>query len=121
MAETKKIQMNRYVYFNCEDGRFYLTQRAQEMIYHEKNLICSYSGSDEWCNHFTCEMIDFCSGASVYNYSLGTVKHEKEIPEILEQNREELIKWIEHSREMPWGKKCYDLIERIIEEAEPEQ
>lgn len=117
-VEPKQIKINKYVYFDCEDGHFCLTPEALELIYRQKSLICSYSGANEWCNHFTCEMIDFCSGASIYNYSLGTTQHEKEIPKVLQTNRPVLLEWIQKSTETPWGKKCYELLERIITEAE---
>jgi hypothetical protein len=115
--DENNIVINKYVCFSKENGTFFLTSQATEMIYRQKGLICSYSGSHEWIHHFVCEMIDFCSGASIYNYALGTVKHETEIPKIFKENKEAVIRFIEKTLEKPWGKKMYELIERIIEES----
>lgn len=116
--EENEIQVNKFVYFDTENGLFCLTPEASEIIYRQKNLICSYSGANEWINHFVCEMIDFCSGASIYNYSLGTVRHEKEIPEIFKANKEAVINFVNKTTQKPWGQKMYKMIEMIIDEAE---
>ena len=118
MVNEKRIAVSKYVYFSEEFGRFLLTYDAQQKIYREKELICSYSGSNDWCNHFVCEMIDLCSGSSIYNYALGTFAHEKEIPEIWRDNKESVITWVNKSMELAWGKKMYELIDRIIDEVE---
>jgi hypothetical protein len=117
--EDNKIEVNKFVYFDKESGKFCLTSDASELIYRKKGLICSYSGANEWINHFVCEMIDFCSGASIYNYSLGTIAHEKEIPKYFSTNKDAIVKFIIRTTEESWGKKMYELIERIIEETEP--
>jgi hypothetical protein len=117
--KENQILVNKYVYFDTENGYFYLTSEASELIYRKKGLICSYSGANEWINHFVCEMIDFCSGSSIYNYALGTIHHEKEIPEIFKTNKEAVINFIKRSLETPWSVKMYQLIEKIIDEAEP--
>jgi len=114
----EEIQCNKYVYFNTEYGRFYLTSEAQNIIYRQKNLICSYSGSNEWIHHFVCEMLDFYTGDSIYNYALGTVDYEKRIPEVHKTNKEELNKFVQKTTELSWGKKMYKTIENIIDEAE---
>lgn len=116
--EKDNIRVNKYVYFDVEYGRFYLTSEALNIIYRQKELICSYSGSNEWIHHFTCEMIDFCSGASIYNYALGTVKHETEIPKIFSSNKDAVVDFIRKTTEKPWGIKMYKMIENIIDEAE---
>lgn len=116
--DKNTIEINKHMYFDTTYGRFYLTNEASEIIYRKKNLICSYSGANEWLHHFTCEMLDFCSGGSIYNYALGTCKHEKELPELFKTNKEGIIEWIKGTTEKPWGKKMYELIERIIDEAE---
>jgi len=64
-------------------------------------------------------MLDFCSGSSIYNYALGTVRHEKEIPVFAKENNSELIKWINDVKESAWGKLCFRFVETIIEESEP--
>ena len=112
------ININKYMYFNTEVGRFELTPEASELIYRQKNLICSYSGSSEWINHFTGEMLDFCSGTSIYNYALGCYKYEDEIARIFKDNKDAVIEWVKKSIEEPWSKKAYRFIETIIEESE---
>ena len=116
--EENIIKINKYMYFDKQYGSFCLTSEASELIYRQKGLICSYSGANEWIQHFTCEMLDFYSGASIYNYALGTIKHETEIPKIFTVNKEAVINFVNKSIEEPWGKKAYKMIEMIIDEAE---
>jgi len=117
-VEENTIKINKYMYFNTENGYYYLTSEASELVYRKKNLICSYSGSNEWIHHFTCEMLDFCSGLSIYNYALGTVQHEKRIKELWKENKDIVINFVKRTIEESWSKKMYQFIETIIEEAE---
>ena len=110
------IEINKYLYFDKDSGRFTLTSEAREIIYRQKHVICSYSGTDEWCNHFVCELIDLYSGSSIYNYAIGCCKHEKEIPEIFATNREGLCEWIEKIIKKEWGKKLFDMFVAIIDD-----
>jgi hypothetical protein len=114
-----QIQVNKYVYFDTGSGYFYLTSDANEMIYRKKNLICSYSGANEWVHHFVCEMLDFCSGSSPYNYALGSYKHETKFPEAFKTNKDQVIAFVKRTVEEPWSKKMYKFIETIIEETDP--
>lgn len=114
--ENDEIKVSKYVYFDKEYGNFYLTSEAQEIIYREKNIICSYSGANEWCNHFVCEMIDLYSGLSLYNYALGTIVHEKEIPQIFKTNKESVINWIDRIKGEVWGLKMFVMIDSIIDD-----
>ena len=91
------IRINKYLYFDKDCGVFALTNEASEIIYRKKEIICSYSGADEWCNHFVCELIDLYSGCSRYNYALGTIVHETEIPEIWKYNKDSVCDWVEKS------------------------
>jgi len=52
IMEEKQININKHMYFSVEYGRFYLTSEASEIIYRQKELICSYSGVNEWIHHF---------------------------------------------------------------------
>ena len=112
------IKVNKYVYFDTTYGRYYLTSEASEIIYRRKNLICSYSGANEWVHHFICEMLDLCSGQSIYNYALGCYKHENEIERIFKENKESVTKFIQKTTEEQWSKTMYKLIENIIDEVE---
>ena len=113
--EDNQIQVNKYVFFDIECGRFCLTLEASELIYRERELICSYSGANDWVHHFTCEMLDFCSGSSIYNYALGTYKHEEELLRLYKiNNKEVVIDFVKRTIEEPWGKKMYQDIENII-------
>jgi len=118
--EDKIININKYMYFDTEYGRYCLTSEASQIIYRQKGLICSYSGANEWIHHFTCEMLDFCSGYSIYNYALGTYTHEKRIPEVFKENKEAIITFVNRTLEDSWSKKMYQLIENIIDEVEPD-
>lgn len=118
MENQNQIMVNKYVYFDTEYGKFFLTSEASNIIYRQKNLICSYSGSNEWIHHFTCEMLDFCSGSSIYNYALGTIRHEEDMPKIFKENKEAVINFIERSIKEPWSMKMYKFIENLIDEAE---
>lgn len=60
-------------------------------------MICSYSGTDEWCNHMICELIDLYSGLSPFNHSLGTCKHENELSKYWSENTNGVINWFENS------------------------
>lgn len=110
------IEINKYLYFDKDTGRFSLTDEASEIIYRKKQIICSYSGADEWCNHFVCELLDLYSGLSVYNYALGTCKHEEEIPEVFNANKDGLFDWIERNMKREWGKKAFDMMVTIIDD-----
>jgi hypothetical protein len=58
MEEDKIIKINDCICFNKESCCFFLTRDTVETIYRTKNVICSYSGANEWAHHFVCEMID---------------------------------------------------------------
>ncbi len=115
MSESKEIEVSRYVYFDKEYGSFFLTSDAQEIIYRKKNIICSYSGSNEWIGDFMFEMIDLFTGASPYNYAINSTDHKKVIPEIWAQNKESVIKWVEKSKSEEWGKAMYKTVDTIID------
>lgn len=93
-----------------------MTDEASEIIYRKKEIICSYSGADEWCNHFVCELIDLYSGCSHYNYALGTIVHETEIPEIWKYNKDSVCDWVEKSMLKEWGKRAFDMLITIIDD-----
>ena len=112
----EKIQISKYVYYNMEYNCFYLTPEAQEIIYRKKHIICSYSGSNEWCNHFVCQMVDLYSGASIYNYALGTTNHEKEIPELIKEGHvESVINFIKRIPNEEWGIAMGRAIDFVID------
>lgn len=110
------IEINKYLTFDKDFGVFKLTSEALEIIYRQKGIICSYSGADEWCNHFVCELIDLYSGSSVFNYALGQIKHEKEIPEIWKVNKDSVCRWVEKIANAEWGKKVFDIFLKIIDD-----
>ena len=110
-----EIMLSNYLYFDSENGRFYLTSEAQEIIYRKKGIICSYSGSNEWADHFACELIDLYSGSSKFNYSLGQIVHEIEIPIIWGKNKQSVIDWINKSKNENWGKACFKMFDMTID------
>lgn len=111
------IEINKYMYFDKDNGVFCLKEEASEIIYRQKNLICSYSGADEWINHFTLELMNFYTGSSPYNYALGTCDHHKAFPRIFEKDKESLCEWVQESLTKEWGKHMYKMIENIIDDA----
>jgi len=111
------IKIGKYVLYNVESGNFYLCPEAQNTIYRQKGIICSYSGSSEWCNHFFCQFIDLFSGASPYNYALGSVDHEKTIPTILqkEDGKTRIAEWIVSEQRKPWWINMVESFEFMFE------
>lgn len=110
------IYINKYMYFDKKDGAFHLTSEASEIIYRQKGIICSYSGADEWIQHFTLEMMNFYTGSSPYNYALGTCNHHEAFPRVFKENPEGLCEWVEKSLNKEWGKHMYKMIENIIDD-----
>ena len=111
------INISKYVDFDKENGLFYLTNEASEIIYREKSIICSYSGSNEWCHHFVCELIDLYCGCSKYNYSLGTTEHEKRIPELIKEGYvKEVEQFINRMKIEEWGIKAFNMFDNIIDD-----
>lgn len=115
-SENNIIEINKYLYFDKESGQFALTSEAEELIYRQKEIICSYSGANEWANFFTLEMMNLYTGSSPYNYALGTCDHHEAIPRIFKENKEKVCEWIEKSKEEKWGKHMYHMIETIIDD-----
>lgn len=111
----EEIVLSKYVSFNCETGRFYLTNEAQNILYRQKELICSYSGCNDWIDHFVHEMMNLYSGSSPYNYALGTCNHHTQFPILWEDHKEEVINYVKKSKERTWGKAMYDCIDHIID------
>lgn len=116
MVMEDKISINKYLYFDGERGRFALTDEAAEIIYRQKQIICSYSGADEWCNHFVCELIDLYCGCSIYNYAIGTTEHETAIPKLFNMDKEVVFNWIKKSMEKEWGKRAFSMFEKVIDD-----
>ena len=114
--EENIIRINKYLYFDKDCGVFALTNEASEIIYRKKDIICSYSGADEWCNHFVCELIDLYSGSSCYNYAWGTIVHETEIPKIWKDNKDSVCDWVKRSMGKEWGKRAFNMLITIIDD-----
>lgn len=111
------IYINDYISFNPDHGRFELTSKAQEIIYRQKNIICSYSGSVEWGHEFFCELIDLYSGSSKYNYALGTVVHKEQIEKMYNKgHRDEVTEWVKRHKDDYWFTKAAAMFAKIIED-----
>ncbi len=110
------ISINKYLYFDKDCGRFCLTSEAAEIIYRQKEIICSYSGANEWINHFVLEMMNFYTGSSPFNYALGTINHHTAFPRIFEKDKDVLCEWVEKSLTKEWGIHMYKMIENIIDD-----
>ena len=110
------ININKYVYFDTADCWFKMTNEGSELIYRTKQVICSYSGANEWCNHFFCEMLDLFSGHSVYNHSLGSFRHKEEIEYLCREGRsEEVVKWVDKHKGDEWFERAADTFVMIID------
>ena len=114
--EENIISINKYVYFSKEYGCFLLTQDASNIIYRQKEIICSYSGADEWINFFVLEMMNFYSGSSPYNHALGTCDFHEAIPRIFKENPDGVCEWLEKNLKKEWAKHMFKMIENIIDD-----
>lgn len=65
-------------YATFKNRFFKLNDKGIKIINDTSELICSYSGANQWCHHFICELLDLYSGSSKFSYSLGTCNHQKE-------------------------------------------
>lgn len=52
-----EIILSKNLIWDNDRGKFSLSDEAQETIYREKSVICSYSGSCEWANHFSANCL----------------------------------------------------------------
>ena len=116
MENKDRITINKYMYFDKINGVFRLTSEASNIIYRQKEIICSYAGADEWINFFTLEMTNLYTGASPYNYALDTCDHHEAFPRLFKQNKDFLFKWVENSITTEWGTRMYKMIENIIDD-----
>ena len=115
------IAIGKYAYFDAETGYFRIIAEVSELIYRDKELICSYSGNQEWANHFICELIDLFSGSSKFNYCLETTVHEKRLQELWRANcKEQIIGWINKSLNEQWFQKVINVFDYTIESIKDE-
>lgn len=116
MSETRDIiYINDYLSFNPDHGWFELSSKAQEILYRQKQVICSYSGCVEWGHKFFCELLDLYSGDSQYNYALGTVVHKDQIEKLYKDGKEDgVIDWIERHKGNYWFSKAAAMLVEII-------
>jgi len=115
MNEEMLIKLSKYVYFDDTTGHFVLSSKAQEIIYREKNIICSYSGSNEWINNFMFELINLFTGSGPYNYAINSINHKNVIPKIWIENPESIVDYFKKSIKEPWGIAMYKTIDFIID------
>lgn len=108
-----EVPFGKYAVFS--NGKFYLNEKISELLYRKTELICSYSGSNEWCNHMICELIDLYSGSSPFNYALNSCKHEEMIPKYWTSHSIEVVKWFEHSSKQEWYRIAVSTFNNIIE------
>lgn len=116
------IEINKYVYYSKEDCKFFLTNEAGNIIYREKNVISSYSGANEWCNHFICELMDVYNGVSLYNHAIGCFSYEKLFQDAVEGtddiDSESAFDYIKNYAESKVGSKVFSLFEHVIDDLE---
>lgn len=114
--EDDIIEINQYIYFDKNHGRFYLTGKRSEIIYTKKNLILGYTGASDWVNHFVLEMMNFYTGDSPYNREIGVIDYHEWFPKMFSVNKAGLIEWVESSTKKEWGIHMYKMIENIIDD-----
>lgn len=113
MEEDKnKVRISEHLLFDISKGKFVLNPSTAEEIYREKHLIESYSGCDEWCNHTMCELLDVCSGVSIYNHTIGCFEHEKRLPEWASPDK--MLYWLNSKRPRDSFKKAVTMFEFIV-------
>lgn len=109
------IYINDYISFDTEDGIFRLSDMAQNILYREKEVICSYSGSVEWGHMFFCELLNLYSGGSPYNYALGTNDYAKDIEKAYKSgHQKEIEEWVERKKSEEWFCKAAAMLGNII-------
>lgn len=98
--DTSIIPINEYLYFDTICGKFCCTELTQSILYSQKQIICSYSGCQDWCHDFFCQLLDLYSGSSKYNYALGTVVHKLQLEESYKAGHsEEVINWVKRNKD----------------------
>lgn len=109
------IYINDYLSFNPDHGWFELSLKAQEILYRQKQVICSYSGCVEWGHNFFCELLDLYSGDSQYNYALGTVVHKDQIEKLYRDGKQDgVVNWVEKHKDDVWFSKAAAMLAEII-------
>jgi hypothetical protein len=101
-----------------KNGFFKLNDKGIKIIHDTSELICSHWGANQWCHHFICELLDLYSGVNEFNCSLGTYKHQKELPQCWNNNTETVIKWFNKHSNKLWYKlaeKSFDVVMLTIQ------
>lgn len=115
IVDDGMIYINDYISFDVECGWFRLSDMAQNILYREKEIICSYSGSVEWGHMFFCELLNLYSGDSTYNYALGTVNYASSIKKLYEEgHQKEVADWVERKKNEVWFTKAAAMLANII-------
>ena len=109
------INCSKNIQFDEEYCRFYLTQEASEIIYREKGIIESYSGSNEWANHFVCEMLDLYTGSTPFSYCIDSFEHEKQIQKLAKENEKDRVIEVINNYIVKFS-DMFKAIDRIIDE-----
>ena len=115
MIENETYEKSFGGYANFENGFFKLNDKGTKIIHDKSELICSYSGADQWCHHFICELLDLYSGSSEFNCSLGTYKHQKELPQCWNENAQYVIKWFDKHSDRLWYKLAEKSFNNVME------
>lgn len=111
--EENTINLNDYLYFDKSAKKFIATDKTAHILYREKDIICSYSGVDEWTHFFMCELVNLYSGHSVYNHSMSDIDYAESLERCPTENVE---RWIERVKKEEWFIKAIDMFSKIIED-----
>jgi hypothetical protein len=111
------IYINDYIEFDPEVGMFQATKKTSEILYHEKGIICSYSGIRSWSHHLFCQLLDLYSGRSEFNYSFGTVKFDRDIAAVYAKGySDKVIEWVEKTKGEYWFTKAAAMFASIVDD-----
>lgn len=112
------MKINKYFYYEVEEKKFYVNNKVSEIIYRKKEIICSYSGIDQWANDTVTGMIDLYCGGVWYNYTLNSCDHKQSFIDLDVETCENFVKKVflpDGENYKLFGKNINIVLECIIE------
>lgn len=107
----KNININDYVEFNPNNGKFELSSAAQKILIH-KDLMKDADDCNEWCHTFFRMLLDLYSGCAsreVRSTSYFDVQFR-------EGYQKEVIEWTKKHKKDAWFSKAADALVNVINE-----
>lgn len=117
IVDPDDIYLTDWISFDKVRGIFVISNEAQNILYREKEIICSYSGAVDWGHMFFCELLNLYSGQSIYNYALGTCDFASEIARLYQEGHShDVIEWVERKKNEEWFTKAAAMMATIIKD-----